>query len=548
MKKILFFLLLGFSLIAGGNVQAQTMGVMVHDTGSTDNGYILFAPVSYTDSYLIDKCGRLMHSWHSAYEPGQSLYLLPDGNLLRSGRIDNNNFIAGGRGGIIELMDWDSNVLWSFIVSDSIQCQHHDIRPMPNGNILVVSWDYKSPAEAIVAGRDTAKLDTCLWPEKILELQPIGNDSAEIVWEWRVWDHLVQEYDSTKANYGLVTDHPELINLNFTRPNQLKERDWIHMNSVDYNPYLDQIVMSVHNMNEFWIVDHSTTKAEASGHSGGNSGKGGDLLYRWGNPLVYKHGTVANKKLFGQHSVEWIKPGLPYAGSIILFNNGANRPTGSFSTVDIITTPVDSNGVYNSTLPYLPTALTWTYQATVPATFFSAKVSGSQILTNGHIIACLGDPGKLFEFDELKSTVWKYYVPVGSNGPLTQGSTPIENATFRCTFYPDTFSGFNNHVMTPGLPVELNSAIICELYTGINNTKKNTGATVFPNPSNDYFTVKDIDCITEMILTNLDGQMIRYIKNHKSINTRDLGNGIYLLRIYDCYGSCSYRKVVVSKR
>jgi len=43
------------------------------------------------------------------------------------------------------------------------------------------------------------------------------------------------------------------------------------------------------------VIDHSTTTAQAAGHSGGTYGKGGDLLYRWGNPNAYQHGTAADE-------------------------------------------------------------------------------------------------------------------------------------------------------------------------------------------------------------------------------------------------------------
>ena len=118
------------------------------------------------------------------------------------------------------------------------------------------------------------------------------------------------------------------------------------MNSVDYNAALDQIVVSVHEFSEIWIIDHSTTTAEAAGHTGGRSGKGGDLLYRWGNPRVYRAGTKADQTLFAQHNAQWIPRGLPGEGHMLVFNNGGQRPDGSYSSVDELVLPVDGQGRY----------------------------------------------------------------------------------------------------------------------------------------------------------------------------------------------------------
>ena len=34
-------------------------------------------------------------------------------------------------------------------------------------------------------------LENEMWPDKIIELQPIGIDSANVIWEWYFWDHLI---------------------------------------------------------------------------------------------------------------------------------------------------------------------------------------------------------------------------------------------------------------------------------------------------------------------------------------------------------------------
>ena len=80
----------------------------------------------------------------------------------------------------------------------------------------------------------------------------------------------------------MVSEQPELIDLNFD--NQDGHPDWLHSNSIDYNEELDQILLSVPHFDEVWIIDHSTSTEEAKGHIGGNSAKGGDLIFRWGKP------------------------------------------------------------------------------------------------------------------------------------------------------------------------------------------------------------------------------------------------------------------------
>ncbi len=435
--------------------QGQTVG-FISQTPASENGYVLFAPISSNNTYLIDKCGRQVHSWTSAYKPGQSVYLQNDGTLLRPGNKNNAVFTAGGAGGIIERYDWNNTLLWSYTISGTTQCQHHDICQLPNGNILAIVWELKTTAEAISAGRNPTLLGTSLWSEKIVELQPAGA-SANIVWEWHVWDHLVQDVNASKSNFDTVANHPELIDLNYTS-GITTNADWLHINSIAYNAQLNQIMVSVHNFNEIWVVDHATTTAEAAGHTGGAHNKGGDLLYRWGNPEVYRRGSPADRKLFGQHNAHWIENGLTDSGKIMIFNNGAGRTDGSYSTVDVIAPPVDLAGNYSlgSGAPYMPVSWSWQYKATTPTSFYGMNISGAQRLPNGNTLICQGPSGILFEIDTAKNIAWKYVVPVNNAGPITQGATPSQNAAFRCTLYPPDYSGFSGHTLTAGLPIEIN--------------------------------------------------------------------------------------------
>lgn len=211
--KYLFIII--FLLLVINNPYSQTVGLIQHDAGSLDSGYVLFAPIGSNTSYLIDKCGRQVKTWTSAYKPGQSVYFLPDGSIMRPGNVGSTYFNQGGEGGIIEKIDWDGNVTWSYIVSDSVKCQHHDIKVLPNGNVLVIAWEKKTAAEAIALGRDPNLVHANVWSEQILEIQPVGANGGNIVWEWHLWDHLIQDYDAVKPNYGVVASNSQLININY---------------------------------------------------------------------------------------------------------------------------------------------------------------------------------------------------------------------------------------------------------------------------------------------------------------------------------------------
>jgi hypothetical protein len=454
---IVIFKLSGFTLV---KAQEQTVGLFLNEPGAYE-GYTLFAPLQYTTTYLINNEGRLIHSWEGEYTPGNSVYFLENGNLLRTCNVGNPKFTSGGTGGLVQEIDWDGNVVWDFRYSSASHCQHHDIEYLPNGNVLMIAWEFKTQQEAILAGRNPALVTSSgLWPDHIIEVQLDGLNSGTIVWEWHVWDHLIQDYDSTKANYGVVTYHPELIDINYATCGDAA--DWNHTNGIDYNEEFNQIIVSVRTFSEMWVIDHSTTTEEAAGHTGGNSGKGGDLLYRWGNPQAYGRGGSSDQRLFKQHDAQWIPTGCLGEGNILVFNNGEGRPDGNFSSVDEIIPPVDGMGNYGL-IPgsaYGPSEPVWVYTDANPFDFYASFISGAQRLPNGNTIICNGPIGTFFEVTPGKEMVWKYVNPVIDTGPLTQGDSipgdqhSSKNSVFRAYRYPTDYPGFVGKDLTPGEYIE----------------------------------------------------------------------------------------------
>jgi hypothetical protein len=381
--------------------------------GTPSPGLTLYAPMFEQTAYLIDQDGTVVNSWFAGETPGLSIYLLPNGNVLRTMSIGVGP--GGGHGGRIQEVTWDNQIVWSFDYNTGTELQHHDVERLPNGNVLLIAWETLTAAEAVAAGRNPAfLLGSQFSPDHIVEVQPDGQGGASIVWEWHVMDHVIQDFDNTKANFGVVADNPQLIDINFP---PVASNDWNHFNGIDYHPAWDQIVVSSRALSEIYVIDHSTTTAEAAGHTGGNSGKGGDILYRWGNPQVYRAGTAADQKLFGQHDIQWVEPGRPGAGNFIVFNNGFGRPQGPFSSIEEWIAPVDGAGNYVHVpgTAYGPTSTVWTYVAPVPTSFYSSIISGVERLRNGNTLVTNGAAGHLFELDPGENIVWQHTVSGSPN-------------------------------------------------------------------------------------------------------------------------------------
>ena len=435
------------------------VGLTVNEPGASD-GYTLFAGRSHRKAYLIDNAGRIVHRWDR--NVGTNNYLLENGNLM------------GRAAGVVREFDPAGNVVWSY---EHPQRVHHDFVPMPNGNVLLLTADAKTRAEAIAAGANPAFVpQDGLHTETIVEVRPIYPDQAEVIWKWSVWDHLVQDYDSSQANFGRVGDHPELIDLNYNlrqgfRTERTFNNNGLGANGLAYNPDLDQIVISARNMSEIWIIDHSTSTAEAAGHTGGNSGQGGDLLYRWGNPQAYRAGAYADQQLFWQHNPHWIPEGRPGAGNILIFSNGDEYEGRylDYSSVVEITLPVAGYGYARNEgagSRYGPAQPTWTYTAENPGDFLSYRISGAQRLPNGNTLIVSGLQGVIFEVTPAGATVWQYVNPTVRDGPIYQGDPLLvlfrpdgvlvwSNALYRAQRYAPDYPGLQGYDLTPQGTVEL---------------------------------------------------------------------------------------------
>lgn len=532
----IFLLLLSFQ-----SFSQNTVGLLSYNTEKAYDSYNLVFPHNQSTVFLIDNCGQIVHSWTDEpdFRPGNSVYLLENGNLVKCKRGNttvNSPIWAGGGGQIVEVRSWENELLYQFERNDSIYRLHHDVAPMPNGNILMIAWELKNLDEVIRAGRDTSQLQRPeVWSEVIWEWDPFQDS---IVWEWHAWDHLVQDYRPNLANFDQISNRPERINVNYDE--HAGHPDWLHINSIDYNPILDQIVLSVPYFNELWVIDHSTSTAEAASTTGGLQGRGGDLIYRYGNPAAYNAGNLEDKRFFFQHDIHWVRPeATPQDadyGVMTLFNN---RVSDNISTMDILAS-LDENGEYTfDNGRWGPEGFTQTIMH--PDTIsiaHSSSLSSAQYLPNGNALLLAGRWGYAYEISPSQEIVWEYRIPVRAGQAVDQGAdlSINNNITFRLKKYDRTYPAFTNRLLSPQGYWEINPNVsVCPLTVSLTELDKTpTRFKLFPNPASAEITLKALDKTAGPIaLYNVSGKLLRLIKVEAEtmiLNIDDLASGMYIIK------------------
>jgi hypothetical protein len=457
------------------------------------DGYALYNNQNESTTFLIDKDGEIAHSWNCNTNANYAVFLKNDGNLLRQGVVTSASLRGAAYGGIIQEYDKDANVVWEFTYSSSDVQSHHDFTVLPNGNVLLTAWEVKTPAELAAAGKTTT---SDKWPTHIIEVQQDGT-GGKIVWEWHLWDHMVQDVDAAKPNFGVVADHPELMNINVAGQTSRRDGDWFHVNGMDYNPELDQIAFTSRYMSEIFIIDHSTTTAEAASHTGGNAGMGGDFLFRYGNPSNYGS-SVAQSIPAACHDVRWIKSGRPNAGWLQFFNNdgGGNNS----SSVDAINPVRDGYNYTFTSGSYQPTTHQWRHQCRA----YSSGQSASDKLSNGNTFVAVSRQ-YMYEVDSNDNLVWQY-----SDGPP---------------------KGFRRECTHPGVIALLDNPCDVDI-TGIDDLD-GASISVSPNPSYGSVIISGIENTSHFKISIMDmlGKVVLQSENQTELSLRDLENGQYIISI-----------------
>ena len=360
-------------------------GLIRYNKEKAFDGYMLFAPSLSTTTYLTDMEGNIVHTWKSQYLPGLFAMLLPNGNLLRAGRpeVDKAPVKFGGTAGIIQEIDWDGKVVWEYKEFSPKYIQHHCFNIMPNNNILVLGWEFKSAAEAVKKGRKPKSMPKefefegmkyyGLWPDYVKEV----NREGKVVWEWHAWDHIGKGKNKLDINFQL----PKATGY-------MHVPDWTHFNTVDYIPETDQILVNSRNFGEFFLINHKT----------------GAIEYRWGNPCSHGAGKCpsfvdnGDQILFGPHHVTRLAN-----GNFQIFDNGWKAPEKNRSRI------VEMDPKTGK--------IVWQFGPQIGNSFYTTYQGSAQKLPNGNIFVTSSNHGHVFEvtYGEKPEVVWEWVNPVFAN-------------------------------------------------------------------------------------------------------------------------------------
>lgn len=408
------------------------LGLLKHDKNQAFPSYTLFTPSLTNTTYLIDMDANLIHSWKA---PTSAVYaqLMPNGNLIRTRREEGSELpptMFGGESGIIEEVNWEGDVVWSFRMYGPDRLLLGAFERMPNGNTLINCLEHRTREEALAKGRKPETLAeaydypgvpgkkiTGMWPGFVVEVDPQG----KIVWEWHPWDHIGTGPDQMDINFHA----PAGLNPNFAGP------DWTHFNCVRYVADRDMIILNSRNFSEFYFIDHKT----------------GKIMYRYGNPgasgqgrLPGGYGDDGDQVLFGPHDVNM----LP-SGNITLFDNGCARPSGPYSRL-IELNPRTGKIVWSFFTPNPGFA---------PNSFYSPYQSSVQKLPNGNYFVLSSNNGHMFEVTREKEVVWDFINPFTATGAFAavDGGSTFPFMMHKSFRYAPDFPGFQGKDMSPKGPL-----------------------------------------------------------------------------------------------
>ena len=517
------------------------------DAAKAYNGYTLFG--TRGTSYLIDMEGRVIRTWNMGTNPRFTAH----GTLLDA---------VGGdpsKSSVWRELDWNGNTVRQFTETRTGYYPHHDFESIYNPKLGDTTFIYIAnrditAQQCLDAGCDPANDYTGAQMDAIVEV----DRSGKVIWEWWFFNHVVQDINPAKSTYGIIKDTPGRLDLNL--PGMPVRKDWLHCNSLDYDDRRDLIVINS-VQGECYVIDHGGTFVAGNPDSSiaRAAGKAGDFLYRFGDPARYEQGnppsvlanwtkaTSGHKQLGGSHNIQWIRPGLPGAGNLLVFNNAENlfelTPQSYIMEID---PTIGASGSSTGAFVNPPTAgyrtvsspdanllkerknvskqVVWSYSSKNNTSFYSTIGSSAQRLPNGNTFVCSMNDGHFFEVSPADTAiVWEYINPITRQGikRIKADNYPTYNGVFRAYRYTAAHPALTGRDLTArstitGLtPDYLTPELVNSVGGSPERLPDDPGiGSTYPNPFSDGTTITyDLPaaCTLSIVVYDNAGRVVRTV-------------------------------------
>ncbi len=476
------------------------------------DGFALYNTNNSTTARLINANQQIAYTWNCPSTFSYAMAMKPNGNIVRTAVNSSNAINTAAVSGLVQELNAQGQVVWSFTYSSADYVTHHDMCLMPNGNVLLLAYARKTLTELQALGYTGS---SAKYPSRIIEIQPSGS-TAQIVWQWEMADRFIQYVDASKPNYLPIAEHPERMNINVAIASSGGPGggiDWFHENGIDYNAELDQIVFSARYLSEIFIIDHSTSTAEAATHTGGNGGRGGDFLFRWGKPANY--GIAGTQRIpAAVHDAKWVRADAPMAGWLMFVNNngGGNTTT----TIDAINPERDGYSYpWTPGTVWGPSNYDWRHTCLA----YSSGQSAAEIMPNGDVFCAISGQ-YMYEVNSSGTTVWQY------------NAGPQKAFRYTCDF--------------PGIIELLNDP--CGITTVVEEPAIDAAWSVYPNPARETVSLAgvDMETVRAFVLLDASGREVKHALPDWTIDVGDVPGGVYFVRMEHSTGERQVRRLVVA--
>ena len=275
--------------------------------------------------------------------------------------------------GSIQEYDWAGKVVWEYLPEGKVPHEqllgpHHDVFREPNGKTLLICRE-AVPDEYMKRVRDPRYQHITIYGDTIIEVAPNG----EVTWQWHGYEHL-------DLNHYRILASPEWV----AGPYNSTACDWMHTNTVQAlpeNKWCDggdarfkpgNVMISPRNLDTVYIIDYQTEE------------------------VVWSYSGDYMGGLSGQHEPHMIEKGLPGAGNILIFDNGASpwKDLGHAGCSYVL----EVNPVTKE--------LVWKYEN--GQQFHASYTSSAQRLANGNTLICESAGHRVLEVTVDGEIVWEY--------------------------------------------------------------------------------------------------------------------------------------------